>query len=328
MSHMDHALVALRRAVNPTDLASRSLWRNIQAIITDWAVIAIAITCLFRAPLWVHPVLLLIIASRQHALLVLMHDASHYMLCKDKGRNDLLSDLFCAFPFCLTTRAYRVHHLAHHAQLNTPQDPDLVRKAAKPEEWTFPQPISAVLLLLLKDLLGLSLIDILKNISRLSGHREPVKSEYRYSGVIQAAYLLALIGIVGLTGHFWFFIYAWLVPLFFFLPPILRLRSIAEHFALPHEHKLNESRSIQVSWWEALLLCPHNVGRHLEHHLFPYVPWYRLEELNERLSNNPSYREQANQNRGLLFGDCSVVQDMRRVKDNIVPLLIGADLLE
>ncbi|HZQ54199.1 MAG TPA: fatty acid desaturase [Bryobacteraceae bacterium] len=54
--------------------------------------------------------LLLIVATRPHALLVLLHDASHFLLCRSNFWNELISDLFCGLPFGLTTQAYRTWH--------------------------------------------------------------------------------------------------------------------------------------------------------------------------------------------------------------------------
>ena len=67
------------------------------------------------------------------------------------------------------------------------------------------------------------------------------------------------------------------------LPVILRLRSLAEHYAIPRQNILSGSRTVKAKWFEGFLIAPHNVSMHLEHHLFPYVPWHRLPELHNRL---------------------------------------------
>src|SRR5262245_31858968 len=80
-------LTELRRSARPTELAARSIWRPLWAIVFDWMCIATAIRAIAAAPWWLHPALLLIIAARQHALLILMHDASHFSFSSKRWLN-------------------------------------------------------------------------------------------------------------------------------------------------------------------------------------------------------------------------------------------------
>jgi fatty acid desaturase len=312
----------LRVTARPIDLAARPPWPALATVALDWSIIALAIGGMRIAPWWTHPVLLLVVAARQHALLILMHDASHFLLCKSKPLNDLLSDCFCAFPFFLTTRSYRANHLAHHEHLNTAEDPDLVRKVGptgEPEEWLFPLPVYRMVLLLCEDVLGKGFFYIFKNLRKLSRNAKTApraRAEYACPRVIHLGYFAVLAGLLAASGHAWFLLYAWFVPLLLILPAILRLRSVAEHFALPKDHVLNESRSYQPRWWEAFLLAPHHVGMHLDHHLFPYVPWYRLPELHRRLLEAEEYRAYAHLNEGYVVGRRSVMADVASIVDD------------
>jgi fatty acid desaturase len=312
----------LRLTAQPIDLAARPPWPALAAISFDWAIIVLAVAAMRISPWWTHPAFLLVVAARQHALLILMHDASHFLLCKNKQINDLLSDCFCAFPFGLTTRSYRANHLAHHEHLNTADDPDLVRKigpAGEPEEWLFPLPVYRMALLLFEDVLGKGFLYIFKNLSKLrrSAKMAPrARAEYASPRLVQYGYFGVLAGLLAVSGHAWFILYAWLVPLLLILPAILRMRSVAEHFALPKNHALNGSRSYQPRWWEAFLLAPHHVGMHLDHHLFPYVPWYRLPELHRRLLTAEEYRAHAHLNEGYVVGRHSVMADVASVVDD------------
>src|SRR5690606_26320840 len=64
-----------------------------------------------------------VIGAKQHALIVIMHDASHGRLLRNRRLNNLVGNLFCAFPTGWVTANYRLAHLAHHAATNTPFDP-------------------------------------------------------------------------------------------------------------------------------------------------------------------------------------------------------------
>ncbi|HEX4810677.1 MAG TPA: fatty acid desaturase family protein [Bryobacteraceae bacterium] len=319
---LPNLLNALRTNAHPIELSGRPLWPALAAIAFDWAIIALAIAAMRMVPWWAHSVFLLIVASRQHALLVLMHDASHFLLCKNKRLNEILSDFFCAFPFGLATRDYRVNHLAHHEHLNTPRDPDLVRKVGpegEPSEWLFPLPIHRLALLLFQDIMGKGLLYMVKNLRKLSQKAKNaprVRAEYPWPKSVRLTYMILLAGLLALSGHAGFILYAWLVPLILILPAVLRLRSVAEHFALPKNHVLNQSRSFNASWWEAFLLAPHHVGMHLDHHLFPYVPWYRLPELHRRLLATEEYRAHAHVNEGYIVGENSVMADVATIVDD------------
>jgi len=73
------------------------------------------------------------------------------------------------------------------------------------------------------------------------------------------------------------------------LQPILRLRAICEHGAVrDFSSPLTAARSNRASGGivNALgraLLFPHHVNYHLEHHLYPAVPHYRLPHLHRLL---------------------------------------------
>jgi fatty acid desaturase len=121
-------LKRLRGAAHPVQLAGRPAWPTIAAVTFNWVINCGAIFCMSLASWWVHPLLRLIVATRQHPLLVLLHDASHFLLCRSKFWNELISDFFCGLPFGLTTQAYasslvgvvsvsspsRSLHLDHH----------------------------------------------------------------------------------------------------------------------------------------------------------------------------------------------------------------------
>lgn len=321
-------LTRLRQAARPIELAERNILPSLRAIGFDWLVISAAVYLLLQSPWWVHPLLLLVIAGRQHALLILMHDGSHFLLSRDKRWNDLLSDVFCAIPAGIMTSVYRLNHSAHHEHLNTPDDPDLIRKVGprgRYAEWIFPKHLQRFGWLLSKDILAVGLVQQFRTLGKLSrSAQNSARSvpSYPYPGLVRTAVLALLIGGITVSGKALMLLYAWLVPLLFVLPALLRLRSVAEHFALPKQHMLNHSRNISVSWLEAFLFAPHHVSMHLDHHLFPYVPWHRLPELHRRLLTNPEYRSRAQNNVGLIFGSQSLLADVVRVHDDPRRLLI------
>src|SRR5207244_2514553 len=94
--------------------------------------------------------------------------------------------------------------------------------------------------------------------------------------------------------HAWFyFLVLWLIPEFTVLTAIFRIRNLSEHYGVGSTHELNESRNVLPAWWERMLIAPCNVNFHLDHHLFPSVPWYNLPRLHRVLMQQKPYAAHA-----------------------------------
>jgi fatty acid desaturase len=312
----------LQASAKPNQLAQRVVWPTLGAIAGNWIAIVCCIAALAFTPWYFHPVLLLCIAARQHALLILMHDGSHFLICRSKAGNDLISDLFCSFPFGLATRSYRANHISHHEHLNTGDDPDLVRTVGPhghPEEWLFPMPHRRLFRFFARDLFGRSFVELLKvlgELRRMGQASKQSRCQYRWPVLVVGGYFAAVATLLYFSYKPWLILYGWLAAMWVVLPLLLRLRSLAEHFALPRKHVLNGTRTVRPPWWECILIAPHNVSLHLEHHLFPYVPWFRLPELHNRLMQVDVYRENAHVNGGYLSGRNSLLTDVANVGDD------------
>jgi fatty acid desaturase len=91
---------------------------------------------------WNVPVTLLaivLIGACQHRLTNLTHEASHYMLFRNRLLNELVSDWFCMFPMMSSTHHYRLQHLAHHQYVNDPErDPDVFQMSESGHRYGFP----------------------------------------------------------------------------------------------------------------------------------------------------------------------------------------------
>lgn len=82
---------------------------------------------------------ILVIGACQHRLTNLAHEASHYMLFRNRKLNEFISDWFCLFPMWSSTHQYRLQHLAHHQFVNDPErDPDVTQLMASGHRFTFP----------------------------------------------------------------------------------------------------------------------------------------------------------------------------------------------
>ncbi|TFG89317.1 MAG: hypothetical protein E4H18_00415, partial [Hyphomicrobiales bacterium] len=94
-------------------LATASQWAGIAA--------AIALSTYFWHPL-LYILAVLFIGARQHALLILGHDASHFRTLKTRWQNDLFANLFMMWPTFASVEAFRKFHGTHHQYTNLPDD--------------------------------------------------------------------------------------------------------------------------------------------------------------------------------------------------------------
>lgn len=308
-----------RRALQGPDTAG-----FVRAMLFDYSCIAVAIAAVivgstiltgpsFAALLvtaWI------IIASRQHALLVLMHDATHFLASHDHSFNDWLGELFTAAPMLVSLQTYRKDHLAHHQHTNTDDDPDWVRKLGQPEEaayWKFP--VQQNMLLFLAKAWARSVLYLLRSFRHLSGAGTSTSQTISPAAVNlkrwrQGLYLSIAV-LLTLTGGWGWFALLWVAPMLLVLPMIMRLRSIAEHFALPYHNEFNGTRTIKANWLERFLFAPHNVGHHLDHHLVASISFSALPKLHATLQAEPAYRQHAHLNDGFVLGKKSLLADLR-----------------
>ena len=270
-------------------------------IALEWSLMLAAAFACWR--FW-HPALyvlaVMFIGARQHALIVLAHEAAHWRLFRRRALNDWVGELFLAWPFVLfTMQAYRRNHLPHHRYINTEQDPDWVRK--QNPEWRFPMTRWQLARLLILDVLGVGFAKFVIVAVRLP--RNPASE-----GKQGKAFKLGQLMFLGVTAtvlsvwHLWVpYLLFWVVPYITWMQLCFHVRSIAEHFAIRGRTGIYaQTRTVLPTWLERVLVLPKNANYHLEHHMFPSVPFYRLPELHRQLMSQPSFRESAHITHGYL----------------------------
>ena len=237
--------------------------------------------------LWPNPLSFLlavmIIGGRQLGLAILMHDAAHGLLFTRKSVNEWVGQWLCAYPVVTNLLIYRPYHLKHHRFTQQPDDPDLALSAP------FPITRASLRRKILRDLTGrtgysrrkaqfldawgpssLSLRDHLAELRGLLGGAALVNA--------------VLFAVLTVAGYWWFYFALWLLPLFTWYQLISRIRNIAEHAVVPDDDDpLRNTRTTLVGPLARLLLAPYWVNYHLEHHLVPFAPCWRLKSVHRFL---------------------------------------------
>lgn len=276
LSHQDPAIVACH-------------------IAAEWAQL---ITAAWLCWTFFHPVLYVLcvafIGGRQQALLLLVHEGAHRRLFARPWLNEWLSECLLAWPFLFVTmRQFRTHHLLHHRRMNTPRDPDWVRKQSR--DWVFPQPWIRFVGSLALQISGLGFFKLLYEVRALPAieglDAKPPGRALRWGRV---AFIGAYLGTVTLLGLWPQFLLFWIVPMLTWLQLALHIRSLGEHFPLPAlRTALAQTRTTVPTWLDRMFVGTKDSCYHLEHHLYPSVPFYRLAELHRTLMRDAAYARRA-----------------------------------
>jgi fatty acid desaturase len=110
-----------------------------------------------------------------------------------------------------------------------------------------------------------------------------------------------MFGLFWLAGAGIWYWGVWVFAMATWLPLVTRIRNIAEHACTSTgEDPFSHARTTRASPIERLLIAPYWVNFHAEHHLFMYLPCYRLPQahrllaekgLDKRMEVAPGYRE-------------------------------------
>jgi fatty acid desaturase len=273
--------------------------RWLLAVTQEWLTIAAAIwICNHFGKWWLYPFAIFLIGTRQHALGIMAHEATHFAVAASRFWNDLLGNLFAAYPLTYSVQGYRTNHLRHHRWLETEKDPERTALDLYPDEWKYPMKRLKFYLLLITDALLLKQVrafDLVRYVWELPNGATP-----HIIGVLLYHGTAALIA--WKTGYLWSYVLLWLLPLFSVAIMCFRIRTASEHSAIGAPEArytrqvpdtLATTRTTVGGPIGKFLFAPHNMAYHIEHHLYPAVPVFRLRKLHEILLRNPEFAARA-----------------------------------
>jgi fatty acid desaturase len=298
-----------RRILSAAELApltELSDLRSLAAVAKTAGVIALAIA--FGVWAWPSPWIVLsiiVVGVQQHALFILAHEAAHYRLLRRRALNDAIGRAI-GMAGAISMCTYRVIHRLHHNNLYTEEDPDTAIHGG------YPRGTAYLWKKLAQDVVGWNawktfayffgapaLNDQTQRAARPLDDTSPqLRRAARLDRWFVVAFqLLAPLSCFALGGWRGVAQYAafWLVPMLTVLQPILRLRAICEHGAtIDFSSPLTAARSNRtgggtINVLGRVLLFPHHVNYHLEHHLYPAVPHYHLSRLHRLLAEKGAF---------------------------------------
>jgi fatty acid desaturase len=244
-------------------------------ISVNWVVIIAAMTLsIYVNHLVAYLLAVLVIGTRQHALAVMLHDATHFHVSRNKRLNDLLANLLIAWPIPFSASGYRRWHFQHHRTVGTDADPELMMYRMFGPKWS---PDANRLKLFVTDLIGLGSWELLVLWHDLLQWRpaEPLRRRIEETvGLI--AWPLVMVGL-GLVWLGWRDTLAvallWYGAIFTSFFAVYRLRCYSEHIGSEWTHRLTKP-----ALWERLLYLPANTWMHWEHHSWPAIPLHQMQQ--------------------------------------------------
>lgn len=250
---------------------------------------------------------LFILGGKQLGCAILMHDAGHYAIFKQKKLNDFVGKWLASYPIMNDVMKYRPYHLRHHLTTGTADDPDISLTKGYPANMKsmlrkFGRDLSGATgiksqLGMLQMQLGYLRYSLSREIERLNQSErtwgEFFKTAFQnlHGPIITNAILFSILWAFGQPYLYLLWIGALLTTFTF----CLRIRSMAEHSMVEDARDLYQNtRTTRANWLERMLFAPHHVNYHAEHHFMMGVPSYNLPKMHQML------RERGFYERGLL----------------------------
>jgi fatty acid desaturase len=209
-------------------------------------------------------------AGSLHGISLFTHEAVHQTLSRNGFWNRVLGAA-CAIPVLQNCSAYRVLHLRHHHHLGEGGDPD---HYANYTRWSWMEFLLNWLRLLVGYPVYIVAIPILGFKHGTAQDRVGILLEMTATAVLVAGLLLAPLP-AGLLWH------GWVVPMIV-INFMVNVRGMSQHTLLPEAtDEVRGTRSILTGPVVSFFMCHENL--HLEHHLYPGVPWYHLPRIHQAL---------------------------------------------
>ncbi len=297
------------------NLKKVSQTKGILILLYNYLIIAGAIYICYAFSFWFYFLSIVLIGSVQRVFANLLHEGAHRLLSPNKKLNDILSTYFTAYPIIHLLIPYKKTHLkGHHPYCgHEEKDPDYhfqleVGLYDDNEKYNV-----FFLKNVLLSLVGYRTLDYIRFIYNdrifcdTSSMVEKSKNKFYAERRRFLIFWIVLLTVLGVTGNLLTFFLFWIVPLFTTYATIGWLAEMAEHYPLPESEKFEMlvTRNRHGNFIENFLFGRHGDRYHLVHHLFPFIPCYRLKEAHEILLEQEEYRNWDKVWGGIFFRDSS-----------------------
>lgn len=256
-----------------------------------WGVIiAIIILALYTDSIGITLLSIVVIGTRFNIFGLLVHEQAHSLGLRGKY-GDSIANILVAYPLGITVEDYANVHLSHHKFFLTQNDPDLSRKAGA--DWAFPMLPGNLVKLFIKDLMGLSFIQLLK--SKRLEKNNTYRRLHPSPRWLKPIFYLA-VSVLLTYSHTWdLFLIYWIFPLISILPVVIRIGAICEHIysSTLGASVIESTPIILLKWWEKLIIPDLNFKLHIYHHFYPGIAFCNLPKVHKIFQREHLVNEKA-----------------------------------
>lgn len=201
-------------------------------------------------------------------LSVLGHESSHNLITRNP-KIDRWIGFICGLPIMFSAMGYRILHPMHHKFLHSKEDPDDIENVTRDSKF-----LTALYVFLF--VFGVYLYLIMLPIN---GMRKGKKLE-KVSVLVEWIAMIAIVTSAWMMLPTQVMVEGWLLPLLV-AGQVANLRGIAEHGMTTGGNEFTDTRTVATHPVISFMMC--NINYHLEHHLYPGIPWYNLPKLHALL---------------------------------------------
>jgi len=253
-------------------------WANFILLLYPGAWI-LSVAIMQKYPFWpIRAAGIVVIAISVQAMGTLMHEALHGNLFRDSFF-DRWVGFALGVPTFFSSAAYKVTHLNHHRHTRSEKDMDEFSYACR----THRQYVALFYAsFLVGSLLYMCAVPVKAYAMASHSKRRRIVAEY---SLMFLAYATAVSYAVVMRHPEWLLWY-WLAPIAVAVV-LSNIRALAEHMGTSGQgDAILKTRTVTSNPLVSFLML--NLNYHLEHHLFPAVPWYNLPRVHQLLK--PMYK--------------------------------------
>ena len=200
----------------------------------------------------------------------LMHESSHSLLSKNVFVNRWLG-FISGLPGLVSITAYRSIHSYHHAHTSTDDDPDSIENSA-------PKSLPIVVAYLIVLFLGIYVYIVTTAINGYKKGSPTIRKDILVEYTLIASVVLGMFLLYPSSAV----VHVWVFPLLI-AAQLTNIRGIAEHGMTTGGNPFINTRTVISNRAVSFFMC--NLNYHLEHHLFPGIPWYHLPAVHRLLQD-------------------------------------------
>jgi fatty acid desaturase len=215
--------------------------------------------------------LYLLAGAALHGISLFTHEAVHGTLSKNRWVN-AVAGAACAIPVLQNFSAYRVLHLRHHRHLGEDGDPDHYANYTRWSWLIFGMNWARLLVGYPVYIIAIPILGFKQGAARA---RAGILAEVGATVAVVALVAMSPIPAVWIWQ-------GWVIPMLI-INTLVNIRGMSQHTLLEHaDDEVRGTRSILTVPVVRFFMC--NENYHLEHHLYPGVPWHHLPKVHGALA--------------------------------------------